>query len=137
MKVLTAGPGVSYARVDEPTDGSITVGAVQHRWHPDPDEHRAALAEGVRLAVDQGARLVCLQELTLSSYFAVTPDGPRPGVEPEPLEGGRVGGGAGHQLHEPRRGGEGGLDGAHQTATSATAPGTPRAQVIADLMGDT
>ena len=88
MKVLTAGPGVSYARVDEPTDGSITVGAVQHRWHPDPDEHRAALAEGVRLAVDQGARLVCLQELTLSSYFAVTPDGPRPGVEPEPLEGG-------------------------------------------------
>ena len=88
MKVLTAGPGVSYARVEEPTDGSITVGAVQHGWHPDPEEHRAALAEGVRLAADQGARLVCLQELTLSSYFAVTPDGPRPGVEAEPLEGG-------------------------------------------------
>ena len=48
------------------------VGAVQHRWHPDPDEHRAALAEGVALAAAEGAQLVCLQELTLSPYFAIT-----------------------------------------------------------------
>ncbi len=40
------------------------------------------------MAAGQGARLVCLQELTLSPYFAATPDGPRPGVEPEQLEGG-------------------------------------------------
>lgn len=61
------------------------IGAVQHRWHPDPAEHAEALAEGVRMAAGAGARLVCLQELTLSRYFAVTPEGPRPGCEPEPL----------------------------------------------------
>ena len=88
MKLLTASPGVSYARVGAGRPRPIRVGAVQHRWHPDPEEHRAALAEGVRMAAAEGARLVCLQELTLSPYFAVTPDGPRPGVEPEPLDGG-------------------------------------------------
>ena len=88
MKVLTASAGVSYAQVGPGRPRLLRVGAVQHRWHPDPTEHRAALAEGVRLAAGEGARLVCLQELTLSPYFAVTPDGPRPGVEPEPLEGG-------------------------------------------------
>jgi N-carbamoylputrescine amidase len=46
------------------------------------------LAEGVRAAAQHGARLVCLQELTLSRYFAVTPEGPRTGVEPEPISGG-------------------------------------------------
>ncbi len=88
MRLLTASPGVSYARVGAGQPRPVRVGAVQHRWHPDPDEHRAALAEGVRMAAGEGARLVCLQELTLSPYFAVTPDGPRPGVEPEQLEGG-------------------------------------------------
>src|SRR3954464_9577450 len=63
------------------------IGAVQHRWHPDADEHRAALAEGVALAAAEGARLVCLQELTLSPYFAITEPAPRD-VEPEPLPGG-------------------------------------------------
>ena len=86
--MLTASPGVSYARVGAGRPRPVRVGVVQHRWHPDPDEHRAALAEGVRMAAGEGARLVCLQELTLSPYFAVTPDGPRPGVEPEQLEGG-------------------------------------------------
>jgi N-carbamoylputrescine amidase len=88
LRLLTASPGVSYARVGAGRPCPVRVGAVQHRWHPDPDEHRAALAEGVRMAAGEGARLVCLQELTLSPYFAVTPDGPRPGVEPEQLEGG-------------------------------------------------
>lgn len=88
MKLLTASAGISYARVGDGSPRLLRVGAVQHRWHPDPTEHRAALAEGVRLAAAEGARLVCLQELTLSPYFAVTPDGARPGVEPEPLEGG-------------------------------------------------
>ena len=88
MKLLVAPAGVSYAQVGDREPRVVRVGAVQHRWHPDPDEHRSALAEGVRLAASEGARLVCLQELTLSAYFAVTPDGPRPGVGPEPLEGG-------------------------------------------------
>jgi N-carbamoylputrescine amidase len=93
MKVLTAlgEPPPSPARVREPTRPPLRVGAVQHRWHPDPDEHQAALAEGIRAAAEQGATLVCLQELTLSPYFAVTPDGPLPGGsggEPEDIPDG-------------------------------------------------
>jgi len=77
----------SPARVDAPDRAPFRVAAVQHRWHPDPEEHRTALAEGVTLAAAEGARLVCLQELTLSPYFAITETAP-PGVEPEPLPGG-------------------------------------------------
>ena len=83
----------SPARVDPPTRAPMRVGLVQHRWHPDPDEHRAALADGVRSAAAEGAELVCLMELTLSPYFAVDPDGPGATVlgvhiEPERLPGG-------------------------------------------------
>jgi N-carbamoylputrescine amidase len=91
LRLITAIDDVppSYARVDEPTRPPLRVGAVQHRWHPDPDEHRAALAEGVALAAGEGAVLVCLQELTLSSYFAITAGGPTTaGAEPEALPGG-------------------------------------------------
>jgi N-carbamoylputrescine amidase len=79
----------SPARVRESSRPPLRVGLVQHRWHPDPDEHRAALGEGVRLAAGQGATLVCLQELTLSPYFAIGPDGPAAaGVEPEAVPDG-------------------------------------------------
>jgi len=83
----------SPARVDPPTRTPMRVGLVQHRWHPDPSEHRAALAEGVGSAAAAGAELVCLMELTLSPYFAVDPNGPGATVlgvqiEPEPLPGG-------------------------------------------------
>ncbi|HXE45169.1 MAG TPA: nitrilase-related carbon-nitrogen hydrolase [Conexibacter sp.] len=64
-------PPPSPARVEPPRRAAFRVGAVQQRWHPDPVAHEAALAEGIRLAADRGARLVCLQELTLSPYFAV------------------------------------------------------------------
>jgi N-carbamoylputrescine amidase len=79
----------SPARVEPPTRTPWRVGLVQHRWHPDPAAHRSALADGVRMAAGEGARLVCLQELTLSAYFAITPDGPAAaGATPEPLPGG-------------------------------------------------
>jgi N-carbamoylputrescine amidase len=90
MKVISGSPGPSFARTRHTNRAAVRIGAVQHRWHPDPEEHRSALAAGVRTAAEHGARLVCLQELTLSRYFAVTPEGPRPGVEPEPVAGGRT-----------------------------------------------
>ena len=67
-------PPESPARVNPPERERFRIGLVQHRWHPDPAEHAAALTDGIRLAAEHGARLVCLQELTLSPYFAVTED---------------------------------------------------------------
>jgi N-carbamoylputrescine amidase len=92
-RLLTAVGDVppSPARVRAAERRPLRLGAVQHRWHPDPDEHRAALADGVRLAAREGATLVCLQELTLSPYFAITADGPGPGgsgAEPEAVPDG-------------------------------------------------
>ena len=82
-------PPESPARTRSPTRPPFRIGAVQHRWHPDPAEHEAALAEGIRIAAGEGAKLVCLQELTLSRYFAVDPGGPEAaGAEPEELPGG-------------------------------------------------
>lgn len=51
----------------------LTMGLIQERWRPDPDEHRARLAAGAREAAGRGAQLICLQELTLSPYFAARP----------------------------------------------------------------
>ena len=83
----------SPARVEPSNRPPLRVGLVQHRWNPDPQEHAAALADGVRAAADAGARIVCLMELTLSPYFAVDPRGPGSSVldvaiVPEPLVGG-------------------------------------------------
>ncbi|MFA9400422.1 MAG: carbon-nitrogen hydrolase [Acidobacteriota bacterium] len=64
----------SLARVDEPRRAPFRIGAVQQRWNPDPEAHLADLAEGVRIAAGKGAEIVCLQELTLSPYFAITED---------------------------------------------------------------
>jgi N-carbamoylputrescine amidase len=79
----------SPARTRPPKRRPLRIGAVQERWHPDADEHVEALASGVAIAAEAGAAVVCLQELTLSPYFAITPDGPAAaGVEPEQLESG-------------------------------------------------
>jgi N-carbamoylputrescine amidase len=79
----------SPARTRPPEREPLRVAAVQERWRPDPGEHRAALARGVAMGAEAGARLVCLQELTLSRYFAVDAGGPEAaGAEPEQLPGG-------------------------------------------------
>jgi N-carbamoylputrescine amidase len=79
----------SPARTRPPERPPLRVGVVQESWHADPDVHRDALATGIRMAAGEGARLVCLQELTLSRYFATTPEGPRAGgAEPEDLASG-------------------------------------------------
>ena len=75
-RLITATGSVppSLARVEPPSRPPLRVGLVQERWHLEPHEHEAALAEGVAIAAREGAALVCLQELTLSPYFAVTAD---------------------------------------------------------------
>jgi N-carbamoylputrescine amidase len=89
-QLLTAyPPPPSPARTRPSERAPLRVGLVQERWHPDPGEHQEALAASIRIAAADGARIVCLQELTLSPYFAITPDGPRAaGAEPEELETG-------------------------------------------------
>jgi N-carbamoylputrescine amidase len=64
----------SPARSTPPTRELFRIGAVQERWHADPIEHKAALRAGIAVAAQEGARLVCLQELTLSPYFATRSD---------------------------------------------------------------
>src|SRR4051812_50111501 len=76
----------SPARTRSPQRPPFRIAVVQQRWHPDPEEHQVALAKGVRMAAGEGAELVCLQELTLSPYFAVDPAGPSAGgVGPQKL----------------------------------------------------
>ncbi len=89
--IVAADPPDSPARTRPPSRRPFRIAAVQQRWHADPDEHEAALAMGIELAAREGAELVCLQELTLSRYFATDPGGPRVGgAEPEELPGGRT-----------------------------------------------
>jgi N-carbamoylputrescine amidase len=92
IQLIVAGePPPSPARTRSAERVPFRVAVVQQRWHPDPDEHEAGLAMGVELAAREGARLVCLQELTLSRYFAIDPAGPAvAGAEPEELPGGRT-----------------------------------------------
>ncbi|HLH65153.1 MAG TPA: nitrilase-related carbon-nitrogen hydrolase [Solirubrobacteraceae bacterium] len=89
-ELLTAyPPPPSPARTRPPDRPPLRLGLVQERWHPDPEAHQEALAEGIRIAAGEGARIVCLQELTLSRYFAVSPAGPsEAGAAPEDLENG-------------------------------------------------
>jgi N-carbamoylputrescine amidase len=87
--IASLGEHVSPARTRAPQRTPFRIAAVQQRWHPDPEEHAAALQAGIRAAAERGARLVCLQELTLSRYFAVDPGGPvAAGAAPEDLPGG-------------------------------------------------
>jgi N-carbamoylputrescine amidase len=73
-RLIRAAVPPSPARVDPPSREPLRIGAVQEAWHADPAEHEAALLRGIAVAAGAGARLVCLQELTLSPYFAIVPD---------------------------------------------------------------
>ncbi|HEX5929352.1 MAG TPA: nitrilase-related carbon-nitrogen hydrolase [Solirubrobacterales bacterium] len=89
--IVAAEAPVSPARTRPAARPPFRIGAVQQRWRPDPEEHEAALMAGIELAAREGARLVCLQELTLSRYFATDPGGPAAaGADPEELPGGRT-----------------------------------------------
>jgi N-carbamoylputrescine amidase len=102
IRLITAlGPHGSPARTRAPRRAPFRIAALQQRWHPDPQEHLEALEAGIRLAASEGARMVCLQELTLSRYFAVDPGGPgAAGAEPEALPGGPTHSFATRMAHE-------------------------------------
>ncbi len=87
--IQAAGVLPSPARVNPPTRKPLRIGAVQTRFHDDPEEHRAVLAEGIEAAAAAGAKLVCLQEITLSPYCAWErrSEAANP-IQPEPLPGG-------------------------------------------------
>ncbi|CAM2732691.1 nitrilase-related carbon-nitrogen hydrolase [Legionella worsleiensis] len=53
---------------------TLKVGLVQERWHEHAKEHQDSLASGIYAAAQQGAAVVCLQELTLSPYFCTRSD---------------------------------------------------------------
>ena len=79
----------SPARVNEPTREPLRVGAVQTRFHKDPDEHKAVLAEGIEAAAAAGAKLVCNQEITLSPYVCwERRSEAADSIQPEPLASG-------------------------------------------------
>ena len=70
-------------------DCLLRVGAVQCAWNPDAPAMEATLRTGVAVAVAEGAEIVCLQELTRSPYFCVSPDEPDALARfGEPLESG-------------------------------------------------
>jgi N-carbamoylputrescine amidase len=56
------------------TQKKLKVGLVQQQWYENTQEHQDHLASGVYSAAQQGAQLVCLQELTLSPYFCTRSD---------------------------------------------------------------
>ena len=79
----------SPARAEAPSGRALLrLAAVQCAWNPDPQAHRDTLAQGIRIAGEQGATVICLQELTLSPYFAITPDDQTASAAAEDVETG-------------------------------------------------
>lgn len=85
MKLTVAEAKPSLSRVHEPNRTPVRVGLVQMHWQADNGAHLAALATGIKLAADAGAKIVFLPELTLSRYMADTKPTETPNLLAEPL----------------------------------------------------
>lgn len=70
MKLTIAEAPASLSRVKPSQRTPLRVALVQTRWHEDPEEHLATLELGIEKAANSGAKIVFLQELTLSRYPA-------------------------------------------------------------------
>lgn len=70
MKLTIAEAPRSLSRVKPSSRSPLRVALVQTRWHESTTEHLAKLEEGIELAASAGAKIVFLQELTLSRYPA-------------------------------------------------------------------
>ena len=78
----------ALSRVKGTERAPIRVALLQTHWHEDIAQHSATLLAGIRMAADNGARMVFLPELTLSRYPAdALPDG-TPSKKAEPLDAG-------------------------------------------------
>ena len=88
MKVTVAPALAPLSRVKDSNRSPLRVALVQTKWHENLGEHLAKLNEGIRLAADNGAQIVCLQELTLSRYPADQLPTGTPNAIAEQLEGG-------------------------------------------------
>ena len=76
MKLTIADAPASLSRVKPSQRTPLRVALVQTRWHESNAEHLAKLEEGIEQAASAGAKIVFLQELTLSRYPAdVRPTG--------------------------------------------------------------
>ena len=91
MKVTVAPALEPLSRVKPGTRSPLRVGLVQTRWHEDAAEHERVLHEGVAAATTAGAKIVFLQELTLSRYPAdVKPTGTPNATAESVLDGATV-----------------------------------------------
>ncbi len=88
LTVTSIGTRTSPARVNPPGRRPFRIGAVQHRWHSDADEHVEHLRAGAQIAAELGAELICFQELTLSRYFADVQPTEAPGGLAEDIDDG-------------------------------------------------
>ena len=88
MKVTVAPAPASLSRVKVSNRKPIRVALVQTKWHANLAEHLAKLNEGIRLAAENGAQIVFLQELTLSRYPADEKPSGTPNAIAEKLDGG-------------------------------------------------
>ena len=88
MKVTQVVSPKSLSRVREPERAVIKVAAVQISHNVDSAAHIATVIEAIEIAVDAGAQIIFLPELTLSRYPADTLPSGVPNQNAEQLESG-------------------------------------------------
>ena len=88
MKVTQVVSPKSLSRVQEPERAVIKVAAVQIGHNVDSAAHIATVIEAIETAVDAGAQIIFLPELTLSKYPADTLPSGVPNQNAEQLESG-------------------------------------------------
>ena len=90
MKLTIANAPESLSRVKQPTRKPLRVALVQTKWHADESTHESVLLDGISQAASAGAKIVFLQELTLSRYPADEKPEGVPSKIAEQLVGGKT-----------------------------------------------
>jgi N-carbamoylputrescine amidase len=88
MELIQVAALPSLSRVKSSERAPLRVGLVQTKWHQDAAEHAATLLDGIATAARAGAKIVFLQELTLSRYPADARPNGVPNATAEQLIGG-------------------------------------------------